>query len=340
MGAYFIGADIGGTKVLLQAAQSVEGGIRVCCERRYPSRDYPDFSRMLADFLREVASTGLPDVPVSACFAVAGPIARQQVRLTNLPWVMDGAAISSEFSIPAVSLINDFKAVALGIGILSADDLATLQPGRPEARGTGVVLGAGTGMGGAWLVWQGDRHVPLPSEAGHMDFAPGNALQDELLQYLRARFGHVSVERLLSGPGLVNIFDFIVDRHGTDASMIAQAGDGTHQGPAQVTDLALNHRHPLALEALDLFVRIYGAYAGNLALAALSRGGVYVAGGIAPRIVGQLREGGFIEAFRDKGRFSGLMEEIPVHVVTNPKVGLLGAMREAQRLAREAGRAV
>ena len=336
MNEYFISADIGGTKVLLQAAEAVGGGMQVRYERRYPSRDYPDFSDMLRDFLDGAAMAGVRGNPASACFAVAGPITQQRASLTNLPWIMDSAAIAGEFSIPAVKLINDFKAVAFSIEILSPSDLVTLQAGGAYDNEMGVVLGAGTGMGVAWLIWQGDRYIPLPSEAGHMDFAPANELQDHLLQYLRKKFGHVSVERLLSGPGLINIFEFLNVHHQNEVPERVQASLGD-DGAARVTDLAFNHKHPLAVKAMDLFVEVYGAYAGNLALSTLSRSGVYVAGGIAPKIIDKLEEGGFMKAFCDKGRFSALMSEIPVHVVMNPRAGLLGATREAQRMLLKNG---
>lgn len=334
MSQYFVSADIGGTKVLLQAAEATEGGMQVRYERRYASRDYPNFSNILRDFLDRVAMAGVGGNPASACFAVAGPITQQRASLTNLPWVMDSAVIASEFSIPDVKLINDFKAVALSIEILSTNDFMALQAGKRYDKEMGVVLGAGTGMGVAWLVWQDDRYIPLPSEAGHVDFAPANELQDYLLQYLRKKFGHVSVERLLSGPGLTNIFEFLNFHHRNDTPQPVQASLGGDYA-ARVADLAFNHKHPLAIMAMNLFVEIYGAYAGNLALSSLSRGGVYVAGGIAPKIIDKLKEGGFMKAFCDKGRFSALMSEIPVRVVMNPEAGLLGATREAQRMLLE-----
>lgn len=333
MTGYVISADIGGTKTLLHAAESSDGNSQVYYERLYPSRDYPSFSDVLRDFLDQPKVAELGGIPAAACFAVAGPIVQQTVSLTNLPWVMDSEALSEEFSIPAVKLINDFKAAALSIDILSPDDLVTLQPGKPHAQGVRVVLGAGTGMGGAWLIWQEGGYISLSSEAGHTDFAPADALQDQLLLYLRKKFGHVSIERLLSGPGMTNIFNFVFDSFGAGLG-----GSGLEQvrlndnSAAQVSDFAFQHKHPIAVKTMDLFVEIYGAYAGNLALAGLSRGGVYVAGGIAPKIIDKLREGGFMKAFCDKGRFSALMGEIPVHVVMNPKAGLLGATCEAQRM--------
>jgi glucokinase len=292
---------------------------------------------VLRNFLDEPKVAGMGQNPAAACFAVAGPITEQSASLTNLPWLMKAADIAREFSIPSVKLINDFAAVALSVEILSTSDLVTLQAGRPYAGELRVAVGAGTGMGGAWLVWHRDRYIPLPSEAGHTDFAPADELQDQLLQYLRKKFGHVSIERVLSGPGLTNIFNFLSDFQGVDpviAAGLIQVHLGV-DGAAQVADLAFKHKHPIAVKAMNLFVDIYGAYAGNLALAGLSRGGVYVAGGIAPKIIDKLREGGFMKAFCDKGRFSALMGEIPVHVVMNPKAGLMGATQEAHRMLEE-----
>lgn len=334
MTVYFVSADIGGTKTLLRAADWRGGYTRVRCERRYASSSYPSFSDVLRDFLSDpsVAETGSP--PASACFAVAGPVERQKVALTNVSWVMDAEAIATEFAIPSVTLINDFAAVALSVDSLPKDDLVTLQAGKPHAGQMRVALGAGTGMGVAWLSWQNGRYVALSTEAGHIDFAPADALQDRLLASLRDQFGHVSVERVLSGPGLTSIFNFLL----TDAAGSAEGlGERLEEDRAEyVSELAFNQKNPVAIKAMDLFVEIYGAYAGNLALAGLCRNGVFVAGGIAPRIIAKLREGGFMKAFRDKGRFSQLMGEIPVYVVMNSKAGLLGAAQEAQRKYQEA----
>ena len=329
MGTYFISGDIGGTKTLLQAAEWLDGSAHVRCERRYANREYLSFSDVLRDFLGATSALGLKH-PLSACFAVAGPITEQGIRLTNLPWLMNATALEREFSIPLVKLINDFEAVALSVEVLAADDLVALQNGTPRATGMRVTLGAGTGMGVACLIWQARCYIPLPTEAGHMDFAPADELQVRLWDHLRKYFGHVSVERILSGPGLVNIFNFLMVECGGAADG-AQALLGSDGAP-QVSDLAFNDGHPIAMKSLTLFVEIYGAYAGNLALAGLCRNGVYVAGGIAPKIIVKLQEGGFIKAFRDKGRFSSLMEEIPVHVVINSKAGLIGAAEEAKRM--------
>ena len=329
MMGYFISGDIGGTKTLLQALEWRGGETEVRFERRYASREYSSFSDVLRDFLHAASALGIKP-PLSACFAVAGPVTEQGIRLTNLPWLMNAGALEREFAIPTVKLINDFEAVALSVAVLAADDLVTLQKGTPYAEGVRVALGAGTGMGVAWLISQGGRYTPLPTEAGHIDFAPADELQVRLFVYLRHRFGHVSVERILSGPGLINIFDFLMDEWGASENL-EQARIESVDAP-QISDLAFNQGHPVAMKSIDLFVEIYGAYAGNLALAGLCRNGVYIAGGIAPKIIGKLQEGAFIKAFRDKGRFSSLMEEIPVQVVMNSKAGLIGAAEEAKRM--------
>jgi glucokinase len=329
MTRYFVGGDIGGTKTLLRAVEWRKGNAEVRVERRYENREYLSFSDVLRDFLGATSGLGMT-TPLSACFAVAGPVTEQGIRLTNLPWLMNAGTLEREFAIPAVKLINDFEAVALSVEVLAVDDLMVLQKGTPYASGVRVTLGAGTGMGVAWLIWQGGRYIPLPTEAGHMDFAPTNELQFGLFDNLRGQFGHVSVERILSGPGLVNIFNFLVDEwkgreHRPHAGL--QSDEAT-----QVSDLAFNQGHPVAMKSIDLFIEIYGAYAGNLALAGLCRDGVYVGGGIAPKIIGKLQEGGFMKAFREKGRFSSLMEEIPVYVVMNSNAGLMGAAEEAKRM--------
>ena len=253
-----------------------------------------------------------------------------RVQVTNLPWRLDAQELAQRFDIARIRFINDFEAIALGIEALGPGDLETLQAGQPVEHAMRVVLGAGTGMGVAWLMWQEGRRVALATEAGHMDFAPGNELQTALLNHLRKKFGHVSWERVLSGPGLVEIFRFLQASIGA-ASGLEQMSLEEEGGAAVVADLALNRKHPLAAKALGLFVQCYGAFAGNLALAGLARGGVYIAGGIAPKIIAVLKQGAFIEAFCGKGRFSGLMQKIPVQVVMNPKAGLLGAALTAAR---------
>lgn len=321
-----LAGDVGGTKTLLQAAESKEGHLKMLLERQYESRAHSDFPSALRDFLNQL---GRPKID-AACFAVAGPIEGSRVKVTNLPWRIDAHDLETRFGIPGVRLLNDFEAIALGIEALGPGDLVTLQPGQPAERAMRVVLGAGTGMGVAWLAWRETRYAPLATEAGHMDFAPCNDLQAALFDHLKRKFGHVSWERVLSGPGLADIFRFLQGNIGASRGL-AQVNLDDEGGAAVVTDLALNRKHPIAAKALELFVECYGAFAGNLALAGLTSGGVYLAGGIAPRIIESLRQGTFIQSFCDKGRFAGLMQQIPVRVVMNPAVGLLGAALTAAR---------
>lgn len=319
-----LAGDIGGTKTLLRLS---EGG-RAIAEQRFESVAYAGLEPIIAEFLRDCP----PRAIAAACFGVAGPVEGGQAKITNLPWRIDAAAIAAEFGIPQVRLINDFQAVAYGIEALGSDDLLTLQAGAPLEYGVRAVIGAGTGLGEGFMVWQGGQYEALPSEGSHVDFAPADMRQAELLRYLAARFGHVSYERLVSGPGLANIFDFLRDSEegGASSELLAAVKEGDPS--AAISRFALAGNDRLATEALDLFIRIYGAEAGNLALKVLAHGGVYVAGGIAPQIIEKLKDGRFLKAFADKGRYAELLATIPVYVVLNPNVGLMGAERVAGRL--------
>lgn len=323
-----LAGDIGGTKTLLMIAEVAPGRIEVKREQRYVSRDFGDFLDIVRDFLQQ---TG-PLQPDGACFGVAGPVTEGRAQITNLPWTIEAAALACELGIPPrVRLINDFQAVAYGIEALEQGDLATLLAGRPHPHGVRAVIGAGTGLGEGYMVWQGDHYEALGSEGSHADFAPADETQMELLRFLRRRYGHVSYERVVSGPGLVNIYEFLRERGGVESARLRQAmeqGDAA----AAISEFALARQDELASAALEMFVAVYGAEAGNLALKVLASGGVYVAGGIAPKILRKLQEGAFIRAFLDKGRFSALLAQIPVYVVRNPKVGLMGAALAAARL--------
>ena len=326
MNTQLIYGDIGGTKTILQIAKITDNRILEQFTHYYESNSFTSFSAILRDFLEKAGIKKTSAHPVAACFAVAGPIVEQQVKLTNLPWSINAAEMMAEFSFPCVKLINDFEAAALAIEILSPNDLVTLQVGKARAKEMRVVVGAGTGTGVAWLTWQGDRYVPLSTEAGHVDFAPTSDLQIRLLEALQNKFGHVSIERLLSGSGLTNIFDFFQKELGSERLNLS--GDSG----AKIGALALQDNHPIAIKSLDLFAEIFGAYAGNLALSGLCRNGVYVTGGIAPKNIITLTAGGFMRAFNYKGRFSEMMNEIPVNIVTNPDICLLGAKQAAQYL--------
>lgn len=312
--------DIGGTKTLLQLAEIDDAGILVVLTRKYPSQEFASFADMVEDFLQHAETN--PTIS-SACFAVAGPVIdHQKARLTNLSWTIDSSEIAAQFSFPQVMILNDFEAAALGIDALSSHDLVVLQTGLAHPPGMRVILGAGTGMGVSWSAWINGRRYPFSSEAGHIDFAATDDLQIDLWKALQRKLGHVSVERLLSGAGLTDIFKFLQDSQKTKDAIIHGL---LEDSGAVITELALKQHHRVAMQALELFVTIYGAYAGNLALAGLCRGGVYIAGGIAPKILEIMKTDRFLRAFCDKGRFSQLMREIPVHVVINPEIGLLGA---------------
>ncbi len=316
----FLSGDIGGTKTLLRI--SAGDGVRApLLQKSYSSADYDGLAEILDEFLREAGAANV----VAACFALAGPVSGRRVKLTNLPWEVDADALAARFGIARISLINDFEAVGHGIAALLPGDLLTLQPGVPQPQGVRVVVGAGTGLGIAWLSWMNESYTVHPSEGGHMDFAPADAAQYALLQYLQQRYGHVSYERIVSGPGLVAIFEFLRDSGlgSPSVQLIAAMGEG--DAAAAITQAAQRGDEPIAQAALDLFVQVYGAFVGNLALLVLPRGGIYVAGGIAAKIAATMQRGDFLRAFHDKGRYTGLLASLPLHIVTNQQVGLLGA---------------
>ena len=325
-----LAGDIGGTKTLLQLAEfGAQTAPRVIREERYDSRAYDDLSPMLREFLG--AQAGEP--PTAACFGVAGPVVVEQdvqhAKLTNLPWRLDSRTLGDALGIP-VRLINDFQAIGYGIEAVRSEDLETLHAGHPREGAPRVVLGAGTGLGVTLLFWQGDHYEAYPTEGGHADFAPTDRDQDELLEHLRGIHDRVSYERILSGPGLEAIYRFLLHR----------GGRASHEDPllndadpaAAISQRALAGEEPTAERALDLFVTIYGTLAGNLALTCLARGGVYIAGGIAAKILPRLREDAFTSAYLAKGRMSELVAGMPLRVITDPKVGLTGAVLAATRL--------
>jgi len=325
-------ADVGGTKTAMALATA--GPAPAIVELYvYPSREFAALDAVVAAFLArpEVARHG--GAVEAACFSVAGPVANNASSLTNLGWKVDGAALARSFNLRAVEIINDFTAAGEGIESLSDTEFMTLQAGAPVARGTRLIIGAGTGLGVGLLTWGEGGYAVHASEAGHADFAPVDELQDRLLVHLRRAFGRVSYERVVSGPGLMRIFSFLQE---VGAGMPSkQLQDALLKNPDTaevIAEFGMAKLDPLAARALDLFVSVYGAFAGNMALATLARGGVYIAGGIAPKIAARLEDGDFMRAFTSKGRFSGLLKEVPVHVVNNPRIGLLGALRVARRL--------
>lgn len=321
-----LAGDIGGTKTLL-ALFSCEGErIVPIDERSFPSQRYADLEEAIDAFLKDRKVS-----PHRACFGVAGPVAHGRCETTNLPWVVDAQRISRRFEIPSVVLLNDLEATAYGTLVLTENECRILNPGHANPQGNRAVIAAGTGLGESILFWDGVRHRPSASEGGHSDFAPRNPLEIEFLEYLLKRYPHVSYERILSGPGLLNIYHFLKDTdRGKEPPWLAERL--ARENPdAVISELALSGTAALCVKALDLFVSVYGAETGNLALKAQATGGIYVAGGIAPKILDRLLDGTFMKAFVDKGRFSSWLSRIPVRVILNEKAALVGAARYAHQ---------
>ena len=336
--SHLLAADIGGTKTIVALAARASPWPSIVAEHTYASRDFSMLEGVIQNFMARPGVAGHAGLVDAACFAVAGPVAGESTTLTNLGWRIEAGELAARFRLRSVALINDFAAAGLGLPRLAGGDLVTLQEGRPRERGARLVIGAGTGLGVGWLTWDGGGYRAHDSEAGHADFAPVDEVQDRLLTSLRRNFGRVSYERVVSGPGLMRIFSFLQEG-GTETPSreMIEASRSRPDATAVIGEFGSARRDPLAVKALDLFVSTYGAFAGNLALSTLAHGGVYIAGGIAPKIIAKLREGGFMRAFNDKGRFSDLLKSIPVNVVMNPNVGLYGALLEAERLASGAG---
>ena len=328
-----LAGDIGGTNTRLRIAECAGHACTVVRERRFESRRYPGLAPMVREFLADERGV-LPD---AACLGIAGPVQRRNgceyVKVTNLPWEIDSGELARAVGLPRIRLINDFQAIGYGIEALGAGDLAVLQQGEPVPNGPRAVLGAGTGLGQAILVWACDHYEAIATEGGHAEFGPTNELQLDLARYLLTTEGHASYELVLSGHGLVRLYRFLRARGVAAESPAVARAMSAGDAAAAITQAALTANDALANRTLDLFVRIYGAQAGNLALTAGATGGVYVAGGIAPKILDRLRAGGFIEAFRNKANMSHYVAAIPVNVVLNDAVGLLGAALVASRLS-------
>ncbi|ROR34662.1 glucokinase [Inmirania thermothiophila] len=321
-----LAGDLGGTKLLLALAEVADGRVVLGPVHRYASAELSGLTEAVRRFLAEAGGEA-----AAACIGVAGPVeatpAGGRARLTNLPWEVDAAELAAAAGVPRARLVNDFAAIARALPALDAEtEVVTLQRGRPDPAAPRAALGAGTGLGAALLLPAGDGWRVHATEAGHMDFAPADALETALLEALRAEFGRVSLERVLSGPGLARIHAFLARRRGDQGAALA---------PPEVVARA-RAGEPAAAAALGRFVRIYGAQAGNLALAWLPAGGLYLAGGIAPAILDALRQGPFLEAFLAKGRMTPVVARIPVHVVIHPAPGLVGAaLCAAEAGARE-----
>lgn len=324
-----LAGDIGGTNSRLALCDVVNQRVSVLAENFYPSASFTSFSEVIRTFL---ASHG--GNVHSACFGLPGPVRGRRVKLTNLPWLVDADAIERELGLDSVWLINDLEANAYGLAVLDPAAVRVIKPGTAIPNGNAALIAAGTGLGEAGLAWDGSRRRPFATEGGHVDFAPSDELEDELLSWLRAKHnGHVSWERVVSGPGLAAIHEFLHTRAGVATPPWA-TGAGSEL-PGRIAAHARDGSDPIAAEALQRFLALYGAEAGNLALNLLAIGGVYVGGGIAPKLADAFAESAFIERFLAKGRMRALLEDIPVYLVLDDRAGLWGSASYAatRRLA-------
>lgn len=347
---YLLAGDIGGTKTILRLVEAItEGGgshqqvLHTRSEQTYSSQAYPDLVPMVKEFLHGAATTSrITAHPERACFAIAGPVVNNRSSLTNLAWSLGSDRLQEELNLTRVELINDFEAVGYGVFGLGPDDIYTLQAGDPDPDAPVAILGAGTGLGQGFAIKQGSQHQIFPSEGGHADFAPRSELEFQLLRYLldKHQISRVSVERVVSGQGIVSIYQFLRDREfAHESPEIAEAittwerqtGLQTKTvDPAAVIALAAaEERDRICQKTMEIFIEAYGAEAGNLALKLLPYGGLYVAGGIAGKNLSLMKAGPFMQALTHKGRVSPLLDKVPVHIVLNPQVGLIGAALRA-----------
>jgi len=319
-----LAGDVGGTHTRLALIEPRGEDLRLIVGQIYTSHGYPSLEAIVSEFLR--ATSAKPD---AAGIGLAGPIRDGRCVATNLPWKVDGAELAAKTGLANVTLLNDLEANAYGIATLGPEDFEVLQEGRPDPRGNCAVISPGTGLGEAGMFRDGQVLRPFPSEGGHSSFAPEGALQGELFGCLTRRFGHVSCERVLSGPGLVNIYEFLRDTgRGSDTPDLVKEMQTKDAAPV-ISQAAMEGRSKLCEQALDIFVRIFGAEAGNLALKFLATGGVHLGGGIAPKILPKLKGPSLMEAFLSKGRMQPLLEAIPVLVILNENTALRGAARAA-----------
>ncbi len=324
-----LAGDVGGTKVHLALFDFTDGNLKHSRDQVYPAKQYAGLEEIVKEFVGSEKVT-------SACFGVPGPVRDGRLRLTNLPWTLDSRELASDLKIDFVFLINDLQANGYGIAELGADQVYTLSEGDSRQVGNRGLISAGTGLGEAFLVWDGRDYVPYPSEGGHSDFAPRNEDEIDLLRFLRQKYnGRISFERVVSGQGLTNVYEFLRDGRGLEEPVWLAERMRQEDPNAVITESALKAKSQLCEKALDMFVSAYGAEAGNLALKVLSVGGLYVGGGIAPRILEKLKDGTFLKAFTDKGRLSQLLVNIPVRVILESRTALIGAAAYAEARAAE-----
>jgi glucokinase len=333
-----LAGDVGGTKVHLALYGFENGELTHVRDEKFPAQEYTGLDVVTKKFLAE---SGNPEV-TAACFGVPGPVRHGRLKLTNLPWVLDCAELSTGLEIQHLFLINDLEANGYGIAELHSDQIHVLSEGDASAVGNRGLVSAGTGLGEAILVWNGKMHIPMASEGGHSDFAPRNEMEIDLLRYLQRELqGRVSFERVVSGIGLKNIYSFLRDEKGMEEPSWLKDRMHHEDPNAVIGEVGEDGSNELCAKTLEVFVSAYGAEAGNLALKVLSVGGLYLGGGIAPKILKTMKDGAFMKAFTDKGRLSDLLIHTPVRVILESRAALMGAAAYAEaRAAQLSGQSV
>lgn len=325
-----LAGDIGGTKSNLALFDQRDGAFQMRFREHYPTHEFSRFEEIVDAFLRaasQASALSEQEKVAAAGFGVAGPIVGRRVQMTNVGWAVDAHSLQKQLGTPHVALLNDLEATGYSLAWLKPDQLVTLNAGTPAAGASQALLAAGTGLGEAILRWDSKRYVVAPSEGGHCDFAPRNEKEIELLRHMKKTNGPVSFELILSGRGFRVIHEFL----NPSVQHASFEQPGADAAP-EITQRGLDRSCPVCVETLDLWTSIYGAEAGNLALKALARGGVFVAGGIAPKILPKMQDGTFFLAFREKEKFEEMLSQVPVWVVLNEEAPMLGAAAEAARL--------
>lgn len=318
-----LAGEIGATRTRLAAYETEGNRLKCVVEKIYQSQEYGSLSDILPSFTR---TEGIP--VHSACFGVAGPVRHGRSKISNLPWTIDRSELAKQLKLQSVGLLNDLEAYAYGIDALESNDFITLSEGSEDAEGNRAVISAKTGLGMAGLYWDGFRHHPFACEGGHVDFAPRDALQTELLIYLQKKYGRVSCERILSGPGIRHIYEFLRDtRKSEEPSWLREQIDAAHDPSPLISQLALEGKAPICERTLSIFVSVFGAEAGNCALHYMSTGGIFIGGTIAAKIEMKMKGPEFMQAFLDKGRMEVLLKEMPIKIIANDDCGLMGAAR-------------
>ena len=333
-----LAGDVGGTKVHL-ALYDFEGGrLKPIRDHKFPSKDFAMLDEVVNKFLDAADDHPATDRSqiTAACFGCPGPVRDGHLKLTNLPWTLDQRDLQKSLNLQHVFLINDLEANGYGIPEVAPDKLHTLHPGAPDAEGHRGLVSAGTGLGEALLIWDGKKHRPIPSEGGHCDFAPRSDKEIALLKYLRGSLtGHVSFERVVSGIGIKNVYSFLRDDQKMEEPQWLKDRIATQDMNAVIGTCGEDGSSPLCYETLQLFASAYGAEAGNVALKVLAMGGIFLGGGVSPKVLKTLGNGEFMKAFLDKGRLSPLLEAIPVRVILDETCALLGAAAYAEMKAAE-----